>query len=194
MSTQALSADRPKSFSARYEDLIRLSDAELDEICQAAKGPTPEQLSGYEWRGYNTPKWTGRLGIQKFIKGFFTVGSAVEGYNLRVTQNGLDGPWQQLPTPENPKAFGFFTVKPTNPNSRDNHYPNSTLLNYGESRRNRWHRIDDVTMKVLRDYVVQPDPGNPDLMIGKAFIALGPARIYSNFFIIERLRPAVWKP
>jgi hypothetical protein len=28
-------------------------------------------------------------------------------------------------------------------------------------------------------------------MLGKAYIALGPFRLYSNFFVIERLRPIV---
>jgi hypothetical protein len=198
MATQSITMDPPAratSSAGRFEQLTALSDAELDRICRASKAPTLETMVGYEWRGYNTPRWTGVMGIQKFIKGFFPVNGAVEGYNLRVKQNGLQGPWLQLPTPDAPTAFGFFTVKKVLPQWRDNHYPDSLLLNYGESGRNRLYRFwDDLPMKALRDYIVQPDPSNPDLMIGKAFIALGPARMYSNFFIIERLRPGVWKP
>ena len=179
----------------RFEELVLCSDAELDRICKASKAPSLESLVGYEWRGYNTPRWTGVMGIQKFIKGFFGTGESVEGYNLRVKQNGLGGPWLQLPSAENPSAFGFFTVKNVEPQQRDNHYLNSALLNYGESRRNRLYRVwDDLPMKALRDYVVQPDPSNPDLLIGKAFIALGPMRRYSNYFVIERLRAGVWLP
>lgn len=198
MAAQSTTADRAAAsttHASRFEELTRLSDAELDRICRASKAPTLENMTGYEWRGYNTPRWTRTAGIQQFIKGFFTVNGAVEGYNLKVKQNGLKGPWIQLPTPEAPSAFGFFTVRKVQPEWRDNHYPDSLLLNYGESHRNRLYRFwDDLPMKVLRDYIVQPDPANPDLMIGKAFIALGPARFYSNFFIIERLRPGVWKP
>jgi hypothetical protein len=47
---------------------------------------------------------------------------------------------------------------------------------------------------VLRDYVVQPDPRNPDVLLGKAFLAIGPMRFYSNFFVLERLRRGAWKP
>jgi len=46
----------------------------------------------------------------------------------------------------------------------------------------------------LRDYVVQPDPADPDLLLGKAYLALGPFRVPSNFFVIERLRRTSWKP
>ncbi len=46
-------------------------------------------------------------------------------------------------------------------------------------------------MKVLRDYVVQPDAHDPNVMLGKAYIALGPLRLYSNFFVIERSRRIV---
>jgi hypothetical protein len=37
----------------------------------------------------------------------------------------------------------------------------------------------------LRDYVVQLDD---DLYLGKAYYALGPLRVPSNFFILERHR------
>ena len=40
----------------------------------------------------------------------------------------------------------------------------------------------------LRDYLVQVDAANPDLFLGKAYYALGPLRVHSNFFILERHR------
>jgi hypothetical protein len=182
--------------STPYRELVSLDDASLESIFKDAAGPAPEALAGFEWRGFNTPFWTRLLGVQKFIKGFATTGGtsqtpSVEGYNVRVSQGGLDTPWAQKPSASNPRLFGFFTVEPVDTTSRDNRYPRATLLDYGASRRNRWYLPDDLTMKVLRDYVVQPDPQNPDLMLGKAYIALGPFRLYSNFFVIERLRPIV---
>ena len=41
---------------------------------------------------------------------------------------------------------------------------------------------------MLRDYLVQVDPANPDLFLGKAYDALGPLRMPTNFFILERFR------
>jgi hypothetical protein len=103
----------------------------------------------------------------------------------------MDVPWAQQPSPEDPRAFGFFDVRRVDAESRDNRYPRATLLDYGSSPRNRLTKIDDLTMKVLRDYVVQPDARDPNVMLGKAYIALGPFRLYSNFFVIERSRSIV---
>lgn len=171
-----------------YGALIRLTNAELEKIFKASRGPVPESLAGYEWRGTNAPWFTKLLGIQKFIKGFFRTAQGVEGYNIPVRQNGLDAPWL-LPDPGHPKRFGFFRVDRVDPGARDNFYPQALLLDYGASRRNAWYRVE----KVLRDYVVCPDPKNPRLLLGKAYLALGPARVFSNFFVIERLRPTAWE-
>ena len=57
------------------------------------------------------------------------------------------------------------------------------LLNYGKGG----NAAFDPT-QVLRDYVVQVDPKNPDLLLGKAYGAIGPLHIPTNFFILERFR------
>jgi hypothetical protein len=177
--------------SNAFRGFAAMSDDALEDVFREADGPAPKALAGWEWRGFNTPWWTRALGVQKFIKAFDTTARGVEGYNIRVGQRGIDAPWTQQPSPEDPRPFGFFDVAPVDTKSRDAAYPRATLLNYGTSARNRLYRIDDLTMKVLRDYVVQPDARDPNVMLGKAYIALGPFRLYSNFFVIERSRPIV---
>ena len=187
--TAAAIALAPASASAidgPYEALTRKTNAELDALFAASPAASMQALVGFEWRGFNTPRWTRFAGIQKFIKGFFEVNGAIEGYNLRVPQNGIGGPWTAQPTPDAPSAFGFFTV--TQPKSSE------TLLDYGASRRNRWWRIDDVSMKVIRDYLVVPDGARSEILLGKAFLQIGPFRLFSNYFVIEKLRPGVWQP
>lgn len=174
-----------------YKALTHASQTDLEEIFRTASGPKLESLPGWEFRGYNVPWFTKILGIQKFIKGFFHPASGgVEGYNIPVRQNGFDHPWEHLPGPDAPKRFGFYRVAPVDPAARDNFYPASILLNYGASARNAFYRVE----KVLRDYLVQPDPKNPDLFLGKAYLALGGARVPSNFFVLERLRKTEWTP
>ncbi len=106
--------------SDAFRAFAAMRDDSLEEIFCAADGPDPEALAGYEWRGFNTPWWTKVLGIQKFIKGFDVTARGVEGYNVRVTQRGLDAPWAQQPSPEDPRLFGFFDVARVDPKSRDN--------------------------------------------------------------------------
>ena len=76
------------------------------------------------------------------------------------------------------------------PRARDHLYPRAILLDYGASPRNPPGAVE----RRLRDYVVQPDPANPNLLLGKAYFAFGNCRLASNFFIIGRLGPAEWKP
>ncbi len=174
----------------RFRELAQSSDSHLEPILRLAKGPALESLVGFEWRGYNATWRTRLLGIQKFIKGFFEVENQVQGYNSPVKQNGLDSPWLHLPTAEAPRRFAFYNVAQVDRASTDNLYPDAILLDYGASPLNATYRIE----RLLRDYVVQPDPENLDLLLGKAYLALGRSRIPSNFFILERLRPTSWKP
>jgi hypothetical protein len=172
----------------QYHELAHLSNRELEAVFCAAMGPTPDALAGYEWRGYNISAFTRLLGIQKFIKGFLTLDDRIEGYNVAVQQNGLNAPWIPKPRPEKPKRYAFFVVMHVDVSSKDSFYPQALFLNYGSSLRNPRF----VPERLLRDYLVQPDSQNPDLMLGKAYLALGPWRLFANFFIIQRMAPANW--
>ena len=105
------------------------------------------------------------------------------GYNSPVVQNALDGRWQTRPADAEPKRFGFYTVAPVDPTSRDNHYLHALLLDYGKGGNGAL----SIT-RGLRDYLVQVDAGDPDLLLGKAYAAIGPARIAVGYFILERWR------
>jgi hypothetical protein len=161
------------------------------------RGATPDidSLVGWEFRGINaTPQGAppvARLaGIQKFVKGMFRADDGrrdgqVMGYNCPVVQNVLDGRWQTRPSDADPRRFGFYTVAPVDPTGRDNHYLHALLLDYGNGRNPAW----DVS-RGLRDYLVQVDADNPDFLIGKAYAAIGPARVALGYFLLERWRRA----
>lgn len=161
------------------------------------RGATPDldALVGWEFRGINaTPRGALPLariaGIEKFVKGMFrTDDGEVLGYNCPVVHNALDGRWQTRPSDEAPRRFGFYTVAPVDPTSRDNHYLHALLLDYGKGGNAAW----DVT-RGLRDYLVQVDADNPDLLIGKAYAAIGPARVAVGYFLLERWRRAPGRP
>lgn len=172
----------------RYKEMARMSNRELEKVFRSANAPNPHELVGYEWRGYNISTFTKLLGIQKFIKGFFASGDRVEGYNIPAVQNGLTEPWIHKPSAENPKRYAFYDVTPVDVSSKDNLYPSALLINYGSSPRNPRGGVE----RLLRDYLIQPDPLNPDIMLGKAYLAFGPWRLFSNFFVLERLRPTNW--
>lgn len=158
--------------------------AELEQVFLRGELPDLDQLVGWEFRGINQPSWASTFGIKKFVKGFFRgEDGRVMGYNCPVVQNVLDGRWHTKPSDTAPKRFGFYEVATTDPTARDNYYLHSVLLDYSKGGN---HRFDPTNG--LRDYLVQVDPENPDLFLGKAYYALGPMRVNSNFFILERFR------
>jgi hypothetical protein len=164
--------------------LERASHAELERVFVRGATPDLDDLVGWEFRGINHPAWARLVGIKKFVKGFLrTDDGRVKGYNSPVVQNVLDGRWHTTPSDTAPKRFGFYEVAAVDPTSRDNAYLHAVLLDYGKGGNKPW----DPTSG-LRDYVVQVDAANPDLFLGKAYYALGPLRVHSNFFILERLR------
>ena len=165
---------------------LALEQASWQELEAAfLRGVTPdlEALAGWEFRGINRLPLNALpvarlVGIKKFCKGFFREGDRVMGYNSPVAQNVLDGRWHIAP-----KKFGFYEVHAVDPTARDNAYLHAVLLNYGKGGNKPY----DPTSG-LRDYLVQVDAANPDLFLGKAHYALGPLRIATNFFILERHR------
>jgi hypothetical protein len=40
--------------------------------------------------------------------------------------------------------------------------------------------------RVLKDFVVQLDPEDPDLLLGKAYAKVGPLSVFVSFFVLER--------
>jgi hypothetical protein len=172
---------------------LQLEQTPMHELEQVfVRGTTPElsALVGWEFRGINHLPLNDYLplaqlvGIKKFVKGFFTgEDGRVMGYNIPVGRNVLDGRWHLKPTDREPKRFGFYQVAPVDPTVRDNTYLHAVLLDYSKGGN---AKLDPTNG--LRDYVVQVDPDNPDLFLGKAFYAVGPLRIPTNFFILERHR------
>jgi hypothetical protein len=166
--------------------LATASAAELERVFLAGTTPRVDSLVGWEFRGINRPAWTWIFGIKKFIKGFVRDGDRVTGYNLGVVNNALDGRWSAKPVDDAPHRFGFYAVSEVDPTRRDNAYLHALLLDYGAGGNPWW----DVSAGV-RDYLVQVADDNPDLFLGKAYYALGPVRVFSNYFIIERHRIGV---
>lgn len=151
--------------------------------------PRFEDLVGWEFAGANTLGLTRWIGIRKFTKGFYEgpprsrAGPTpfVQGYNIVVRQNGDEEPHEYVPSEERPRRHGFYRVYAVDPSARDNRYPNALLLDYSLGGNGPFG-------PPLRDYLVQVYPDDPDLLLGKAYIALGPMRIPVSFFVLRRLR------
>ena len=177
-------AHLPKA-SKSYLEIGALPASELASIMARGEPPSEEALAGWEWRGLNTMGWAKLAGIKKFVKGFYQDDDGLLwGYNEPIVQNALEEPWSARPNDDEPKRFGFYTVGPVDPTARDNRYLHALLLDYGKGKNPRF----DASAG-LRDYLVQVDRNDPDVLLGKAYYAAGPLRLPTySFFILERHR------
>jgi hypothetical protein len=187
MKSQRRVEDQPEADAARpSEEYLRigaLPAAELESLMVRGETPDPEALAGYEYRGRNTPAFARLFGIQKFVKGFYLgEHGQLFGYNMPVVQNRLDEAWLDK-NPSHPKRFGFYRVDRVDAAARDNAYLHALLLDYGRGGGNE---LDPTTR--LRDYLVRVEAGSDRLLLGKAYVAVGPARLPVSYFVLERMR------
>lgn len=176
--------------SERFKELARRPTSELRRRFSAGELPSVPSLIGYEFRGFNHPPLMSLLGIRKFIKAFFTgSGDGAFGCNTPVEQNGLDGEWLAEPNEDNPRRYGFFRVGAADRPDGGVDGGQALLLDYGKG-----HNKPYDPSGLLRDYVVRIDPGSDDLLLGKAYLALGPVRVPVCFFLLERYRPIAVLP
>lgn len=172
-----------------FESLCRAPFSRLEEIMQSCPAPSTELLAGWEFRGFNVAAVTELLRIRKFKKAFYADAAnptQLYGYNVRVEQNGRERPWVPVWRQGQPIRHGLYDVYTPQPDSKDAAYPQSLLLDYGCGR----NAMFDPS-QVLRDYLVQPDPAEPDVFVGKAYVALGSVRVPAGFFILERYNRVV---
>lgn len=169
-----------------YRDLCTSSKADLEKYMKEAKGPSLDSISGFEFRGWNVLAPHERLvmavlGNLRFIKCFFPSkdGGPMQGYNLRVKNGSLDDPWSTVPSEEKPARQGVYRVYASRNREGTNLYPNAVFLDYAQPENGLF------SGKTIDDYVVQPDPSNPDLLLGKAYTHLG-VMTPATFFVLER--------
>lgn len=179
----------PGTSSAESRRIAALSDRELATMMLRGETPNLDALVGWEFRGTNAPPWMSLLGIKKFVKGFYRDDAGrVFGYNEPIVQNRLDEPWIAKPSDAAPKRFGFFRVDTVDATSRDNAYLHALLLDYARGGNSP---VDPTT--TLRDYLVRVNRGSDDLLLGSAYVAVGPLRVHTSHFVLERHRATDWR-
>jgi hypothetical protein len=146
--------------------------------------PQGDELAGWEFRGYNLHLGTEILQIRKFKKGFITAnnqGWMLDGYNVAVLQNGLLNPWvDELAHGESIRHFPFKVLSPNTGGQREV-FSHALVLDYALPSK---FPLDPS--RFLIDFLVQPDPHRPDLLLGKAYGQVGPLRIPLSHFVLER--------
>lgn len=170
--------------------ILEASSKDRVRVMEHGTAPALESLVGWEFAGLNSGALVGLLGIRKFKKGFYEGPPRaergpepfVQGYNVQTRQNSPDEPHVAKPSDESPKRFGYYRVHRVIQGSGNDRYPNALLLDYGLGGNPFFEPA-----KLLRDYLVQVYPDDPDFLLGHAYGALGPIRIRLNFFALVRM-------
>lgn len=171
------------------EILETMSHGQREAVLATGTAPAFDDLAGWEFAGGNTLRITRLVGIRKFAKGFYEgpprgregPESFIQGYNIAAKGNRDDEPHILLPSEEKPDRYGFYRVHRVVETARDSRYPNALLLDYSLGG-------NGLFGPPLRDYLVQVYPDDPDLLLGKAYLALLGLRIPLGFFVLRRLR------
>lgn len=187
--------------SVTFEDLCRASKETLEGHLRTGRAPTFASIAGYEFAGFNVLAFHERitmqlLGNQRFIKCFFVDEEAhgaakddaakeqlahLKGYNLKVTNGTPSEPWVAVPNEEKPTRIGRYKVYKTRNRPGENLYPHALFFDYRQPENNLF------SGSTIDDYMVQPDPENPDLLLGKAYTDLLVMRP-ATFFVLKRHR------
>jgi len=188
----AIKVAQPNGETWTYEALCLARPEDLEDVMRCGATPDLSRLSGWEFRGFNTVELLQLAGIRKFKKGFYRADPSrphqegIQGYNVNVVQGTLGEPWRDATKNGQPVRIGWYEAHQVDLADSDNKYPNAVLINYGASPKN----IKLDPSRLLRDYLVQVYPDNPDLYLGKAFLTLGPLRVFASYFVLERHNPS----
>jgi hypothetical protein len=186
-----------------FAELTQLTPEALEAVLAAGTTPSFSSIVDHEFRGWNVFSGAvvgavgGVLGIQRFAKGFFVRGTAdlnaaavdalpfVEGYNVKIRRGISSEPWTAIPDDVTPTRHSFYRVERANEGAgRLGRHPQALLLDYSQGH----PKPSVVDGGGLRDFVVQVDVDNPDLLLGKAYMSVGPVTSAVGFFVLERLR------
>ena len=188
-----------------FQTLTGKSPDELEQVLAAGSAPALSSIVGWEFRGWNVfgdvmAKAVGTvMGIQRFAKGFFVRGGAgvdvdglpsIEGYNVKIQRGTRDDPWTGVPDDDHLTRHSFYKLYPRGTGeNRLGRYPNALFLDYslGVPANNLF------TGSTIKDFLVQVDADNPDLLLGKAFTKVGPVTNV-GYFVLERLRKVDFQP
>jgi hypothetical protein len=141
-----------------WDTLTRADGATYKDLMRAGGTPDPQRILGDSFRGLNRgllPKLTG----ERFRKVFHTEAGEPVGHNV-VDRGG------------HPVELGWFRVGVTGRAMR---------FDYNDSRNRGLY----LPLRGLKDDVVLPNPGDHDLLLGRA--RLFGLRV--AYFVLERERP-----
>lgn len=168
-------------------DLLALDGRALAELLAMGHAIDPEALAGAEYEGIalGLPRWVERLAWKTFKKTFHRdpETGALRGWNVRIEQRGVDGPYEPIRRRGAPLCFGPYEVVPL-----DGRSPRPVraglLIDYARGKTG----LDP--MRLVRDPLVALRADDASLLLGWSYVDLGLTRLSTpSYFALRRAGP-----
>jgi len=173
-----------------FETLADANRSKLEEVLRAGSAPDPEQLNGWSYCGWNHES-VANLSGRKFKKGFVERDGKPFGYNevVRQDKRGPRGEWELKLKHGRPRRIGYFRVAPVSgepPQKFSQPYRHLGILNYDVAPNTGLN----YPLRVIRDVVALPHPGDHTLVLGKAYVQLGFSwlTVFYSYFVLGHRR------
>lgn len=170
----------------RVTDLLNLDRASLADLLRRGHPIDPRALDDTEYRGVSLgiPGIVESLTWKTFKKVFHRDAETgrLRGWNVRMEQHGLDGPWRPMMKRGQPLTFGHFVVVEPQAGEVPAGCDRGLLIDYGRGG-NR--RFDPVSR--LRDPIVALEAGSAELLLGWSYLQIGARKVGTpSFFCLSR--------
>ena len=170
-------------------ELLHAGPRRWREILEHGHPLAASDLADSEYAGISLglPRVVERLSWKKFMKAFHRdpIHGGVRGWNVRMEQNALDGPWIPKVRGDEPVTFGHFLVVEPRPGEVPSGCDRGVLLDYGQGRNPRFD-----PMGLLRDPLVAVNQGDTALLLGWSYLQLPWMHIPTpSYFTLERHGP-----
>lgn len=153
-----------------FETLARAGKETYENILLTGTPPDIESLNGYIYCGWNHEP-IGSISGEKFKKGFYKKDGANLGYNETVIQDNKKylGDWKVGLHKVRPNQLGYFRVSYVKNEPYHKLYqPYLHLAHFNYDI--PLHKFHLSFFRVIRDFVVLPNPGDHSLMLCKAYL------------------------
>ncbi len=170
-------------------DLLGASRHELDTMLRAGHPIDPLALDDREYRGISLglPHVVEAVTWKTFTKVFHRdpETSRLVGWNVRMKQHGVDGPWEPLTKRGTPVTFGHYEVVDATVENTPDGCARGLLIDYGRGDNGRFDPV-----RRLRDPIVALSPGSVDLLLGRTFVDFAGRYVPTpSYFCLERDTP-----
>jgi hypothetical protein len=169
------------------DEVLTLDARGLAALLAAGHDVPVEAIEGAEYEGIalGLPPWVERLAWKTFKKTFYRdpESGRVRGWNVRIVQRGVDGPYEPIMKRGAPLCFGPYEVVPLDGRS-PRPVGGGLLIDYARGKGG----VDP--MRLMRDPIVALRPGDPTLLLGWSYVELGFARLSTpSYFLLKRAGP-----